>query len=188
MAHDLGPIPKLETERLILRPFCLYDARPYFELATDPNVIQGTDMPHPLELQAANEWIISQSEAWQHRKELYHLVTSKETREIVGSISLFTNEAHKKADVGYWVAHKHWGKGYATEMVKVIVDYAFRVVKLNKLEANHLLRNPSSGNVLKKAGFQYEGLQRQGYYKDEQHLDLVFYGLLRSEWTDSEKK
>lgn len=179
---NLGPIPRLETERLLLRPFCLYDAKRYFELSTHPEVLKGTDMPHRIDLQTTNEWIVTHSECWQHRKELYLLITLVETREIVGSISLFTNEAHSKADVGYWIARDQWGRGFATEACEVFIEYAFETVNLNKLEATHLLGNPASGRVLEKLGFQYEGFQRQGYFKDSRFQDVVLYGFLKPEY------
>ncbi|PWU07159.1 MAG: hypothetical protein C5B43_00765 [Verrucomicrobia bacterium] len=178
----MGPIPRIKTERLLLRPFCLYDVKPYFALITDPNVLQGTDMPHELEEGTIREWIIGHSDFWQRRRELFLLATNLETREIVGSVSLFTYDRHNKADLGYWIAYKEWGKGYATEATRAVVKFAFRTMKLHRLEANHLVRNPSSGNVLTKIGFQYEGMSRDSYLKDGVYEDLKFYGMLEEDF------
>lgn len=179
---EIGPIPRLKTERLLLRPFCLYDVKPYMSLITDPNVLSGTDMPHDLEEPAAREWIMGHSEFWQRRRELFLLVTDSITREIVGSVSLFTYDRHNKADLGYWIAYKEWGKGYATESTSEIVKFAFRKMKLHRLEANHLVRNPSSGHVLEKIGFQYEGYLRESYLKDGVYEDLKYYGMLKCDF------
>ncbi len=178
----MGPIPRIKTERLLLRPFCLYDVKPYYRLITDPNVLSGTDMPHELEEGAAREWIMAHTEFWQKRKELFLLITDLHTREIVGSASLFTYERHNKADLGYWIAYNEWGKGYATESTSEMVKFAFRTMKLHRLEANHLVRNPSSGRVLEKIGFQYEGLLRESYLKDGIYEDLKYYGMLESDF------
>ena len=179
---NLGQMPRIKTERLLLRPFCLYDVKNYFELATDSDVLSGTDMPHELSETSVREWVLSHPECWQRRREVYVVVTEIETRETVGSVSLFTYDRHNKADLGYWIAKEHWGKGYGTEATEAMVTYAFDTMKLHKLEANHLLRNPSSGKVLEKLGFIYEGLHRDAYLKDGKYEDLVFYGLLRSEY------
>ena len=179
---NLGQMPRIKTERLLLRPFCLYDVKIYFELATDPGVLSGTDMPHELNENSVREWVLSHPDAWQRRREVYVVVTEIETRETVGSVSLFTYDRHNKADLGYWIAKDHWGKGYGTEATEAVVKYAFETMKLYKLEANHLVRNPSSGKILEKLGFIYEGLHREAYLKDGTHEDLVFYGLLRSEY------
>lgn len=183
----MGAMPRIKTERLLLRPFCLYDAKPYFTLIMNPEVLNGTDMPHELDEVAIREWIVGHPEFWQHRRELFMLVTSLETREIVGSVSIFTHDRHNKAEMGYWVARSMWGKGYGTEAGMAMVEYAFETMKLNRLEANHLLRNPSSGRVLEKIGFKYEGLLRQSYLKDGVFEDLVYYGLLRKEFLENKK-
>lgn len=178
----MGPIPRIKTERLLLRPFCLYDVKSYYSLATDPEVLQGTDMPHELEEAAAREWIVGHPEYWQRRKELFLLITSFETREILGSVSLFTHERHNKAELGYWIARKVWGQGYATEATEVVVKFAFETMKLHRMEANHLVKNLSSGRVIEKLGFQYEGLLRGAYLKDGSYEDLKYYGLLEAEY------
>jgi len=180
-------IPRLQTERLILRPFCLYDAKIYRQLASSPEVLQGTDMPHSFEEGAIEEWIISHSDRWNQRYELFLLVTSKVNRAIVGSVSLFLYMRHNKADLGYWIAPKEWGKGYATEACEVVVGYGFEAIKLHKIEANHLARNPASGKVLEKLGFQVEGLQRESYLKDGVHEDLKLYGFLQREFLERKK-
>lgn len=178
----MGAMPRIKTERLLLRPFCLYDAKNYFSLITDPYILSGTDMPHDIDEPSAREWIVGHPEYWERRRELFMLATSLETREIIGSISIFTHERHNKAEVGYWIAHREWGKGYATEMTLTMVTFAFKTMNLHKLEANHLVRNPSSGKVLQKIGFKNEGLLRESYLKDGIYEDLAYYGLLQSEF------
>ncbi len=178
----MSSMPRIKTERLLLRPFCLYDAKNYFSLATDPEVLHGTDMPHDLDEGAVREWIVGHPGYWEQRKELFMLATSLESREIVGSVSIFTHERHNKAELGYWIAHHLWGKGYASEATLAMVTFAFKTMNLYRMEANHLLRNPSSGKVLQKLGFKYEGLFRQSYLKDGIYEDLVYYGLMREEF------
>lgn len=184
----MSSMPRIKTERLLLRPFCLYDVKNYFALITDPEVLSGTDMPHELEESCVREWIVAHPEFWERRRELYMLATSLSTREIIGSVSIFTHDRHNKADLGYWMAKSAWGKGYATEATLAMVKYAFETMKLHRMEANHLLRNPTSGRVLQKLGFKYEGLMRQSYLKDGIFEDLVFYGLLRKEFPGLEEK
>lgn len=181
----MSSIPRIQTKRLLLRPFCLYDAKSYYSLASDPEILKGTDQPHELDEASAREWIIGHPEYWQRRKDLFLLITSLETREILGSVSLFTHERHNKAELGYWIAHKAWGKGYATEATEAIVKFAFDTMKLYRIEANHLVKNASSGRVIEKLGFQYEGLLRGAYLKDGSYEDLKYYGLLETEYIRS---
>ncbi len=175
-------MPRLQTERLIMRPFCLYDAKEYKGLTSDPAILDTTDFPYTFDGNGVEDWIIHHSEAWNLNRELFLLATSKETREIVGSVSLFIYDRHNKSDIGYWVAKKNWNQGYATEAASVVIRYAFDHLNLHKLEANHLARNPHSGRVLEKLGFTPEGMQREGYLKDGKYEDLKLYGFLKTEY------
>ena len=62
------------------------------------------------------------------------------------------------------------------------MDYGFRELKLNKVRAKHMARNPSSGRVMEKVGMVYEGTARQDMKKWGQYEDLVSYALLRDDW------
>lgn len=181
-------IPRLETERLLLRPFCLYDVKPYFRLASDPKVLDTTDMPHANDEVSVREWVMSHGDGWSERSEMFLLITSKQTREIIGSISLFTYDRHKKADVGYWIVPSSWGNGYATEAASVVIGFAFDELRLHKLEANHLERNAVSGRVLQKLGFIPEGLLRDGYLKGDKFENLKLYGMLKREYLEQKDK
>ena len=59
--------------------------------------------------------------------------------------------------MGYWIARQHWGKGFATEACRSLIEIA-RTLKLPRLEASHFIDNPASGRVLEKLGFEPTGL------------------------------
>jgi RimJ/RimL family protein N-acetyltransferase len=65
-------------------------------------------------------------------------------------------------ELGYWIARQHWGKGFATEAGRALIDIA-RALKLPRLEASHFLDNPASGRVLEKLGFVPTGLSAARY-------------------------
>ena len=64
--------------------------------------------------------------------------------------------------MGYWIARAHWGKGFATEASRALIDIA-KVLKLPRLEASHFLDNPASGRVLEKLGFVATGMSAARY-------------------------
>jgi len=72
----------------------------------------------------------------------------------------------------------HWGKGYATEAVRAMADYAFSRFDFIRLEARVLEGNPASGRVLEKAGFTLETAMRRAGFKDGRVLDLLLYARL----------
>ena len=63
-----------------------------------------------------------------------------------------------EAEVGYWIGVPYWSRGYASEACNALVDFAFQQLRLRRLHASHLARNPQSGRVLFKAGFRHLGL------------------------------
>lgn len=79
---------------------------------------------------------------------------------IVGRLTLSQvfRRAFKNCYLGYFVGEEHNGRGYATGAVRLAVDYAFDELRLHRVQANVMTKNPRSGRVLEKAGFRKEGL------------------------------
>jgi RimJ/RimL family protein N-acetyltransferase len=61
-------------------------------------------------------------------------------------------------DLGYWLGAAYWGKGYATEAVRALIDYAFGALGHDALHAGARVSNPASRRVLQKCGFQWTGV------------------------------
>lgn len=99
----------------------------------------------------------------------------------VGCIGIFPKDDIYKmnAEVGYWVGEPFWGKGIATQALKLIVEFGFTSLGINRMYASVFAPNKASAKVLKKAGFVYEGTQRQSVYKNGEYLDELFYGLVK---------
>jgi ribosomal-protein-alanine N-acetyltransferase len=79
---------------------------------------------------------------------------------IVGRLTLSQvfRRAFQNCYLGYFVAEEHNGRGYATDAVRQAVDYAFGRLRLHRVQANVMTKNPRSARVLEKAGFRREGL------------------------------
>lgn len=100
----------------------------------------------------------------------------------VGSIGVFRQEnIHKQtAELGYYIAEEHWGKGIMTEAVKQICAYVFDRSDIIRIYAEPFAYNSASCRVLEKAGFQYEGTLRSNAVKNGKVLDMKMYSLLKS--------
>ena len=83
--------------------------------------------------------------------------------------------------VGWRSAREHWGRGIATEAVRVLLEHAFDDLGLERLFAHHFPWNPASGRVLEKAGLRREGVLRGHVQKDGRAVDNVLYGLARAD-------
>jgi ribosomal-protein-alanine N-acetyltransferase len=175
------PIPVLQTRRLLLRPFEVGDAPVVQRLAGAPEVALMTqNIPHPYEDGMAEAWIASHGPAWEEGRLLALAITSAGDG-LVGTVSLRVTPAHRRGELGYWVGLPFWNRGYATEASAGLVDFGFRELALNRIQARHLPRNPASGRVMEKLGMRFEGIQRQYLLVRGAFEDLAMYAVLRSD-------
>jgi RimJ/RimL family protein N-acetyltransferase len=76
--------------------------------------------------------------------------------QLVGSCGL-GRRASGLVEMGYWIAKPFWGRGYATEACRALIDIA-RTLGLSSVEGSHFLDNPASARVLEKLGFEPVGI------------------------------
>ena len=99
---------------------------------------------------------------------------------LVGSVSLRISD-HRGA-VGYLVARPFWGNGFATEMVKSVVEWAWTQPQLWRIWAVCDVENPASARVMKKVGMEYEGVLRRWLIHpnvSSEPRDCLCYALVR---------
>ena len=174
---------ELTTDRLRLRLPAAADVGALVELAGDFRIFDTTaNIPHPYRASDAEDFI-ARAHAEHQAAQGLHLVASElATDELVGYAMLRFDEGLNAAELGYFVGAPYWGRGYATEAARAMVDYAFAELALTRLSACHLARNPESGRVLRKLGFTEEGVQREHSFKYGYGEDLVLSGYLLREW------
>ena len=101
----------------------------------------------------------------------------------IGSIGAFRqgNIHRRTAELGYYIAEDHWGKGIMTQAVKQICQYVFDKSDIIRIYAEPFAYNAASCRVLEKAGFQYEGTLRKNAVKNGGVVDMKMYALLKTE-------
>jgi [ribosomal protein S5]-alanine N-acetyltransferase len=175
--------PTLLTTRLELRPFAADDAFDVERLAGMREIADTTlNIPHPYPHGGAADWIALHEPAWREGSSATFAIVERETRKLVGAISLIIKREHRRAELGYWIALDVWNCGYATEAGRRVIDFGFEQLGLHRIEARHLLRNPASGRVMEKLGMQKEGVERDWAIKWDQFESLAVYSILEPEW------
>jgi RimJ/RimL family protein N-acetyltransferase len=102
---------------------------------------------------------------------------------LVGDCGLRIIEDDRRlAEIGFTVARQHWNKGYASEEVRALVDYAFNTFGLHRITASADPRNTASCRVLEKAGMHKEAHHRQSLWFKGEWADDAVYAILRGEW------
>ena len=102
----------------------------------------------------------------------------KETGKHIGNIKIGNiNQYHKYADIGFLIGDKNfWGKGIATEAIKLATDFAFKTLGLHKLWGGAYSPNVGSIKAFMKNGYQQEGIKRSQYLCHGEYVDDIMYG------------
>jgi RimJ/RimL family protein N-acetyltransferase len=155
--HGLGMAPVLGTERLVLRGMNVKDLDDLAEIFSDyETVYMLAFMPWPFDRNHVKSYMMNLSYAMENGHSLYWAITLPGEDRLIGVIGLTLEHAHDRAEMHFWLAKKHWSKGYMTEVARRIVDYVFRELELNRLDINHLNVNIGSQRVIEKCGCKIE--------------------------------
>ena len=105
---------------------------------------------------------------------------------IVGAINLsqIFRKAFQNAYLGYSLGVRYTGQGYMTEAVRLILRFAFKDLKLHRVEANVQPENKPSIAVLKRCGFTREGFSRKYLKIAGQWRDHERFAIIREDWSD----
>ena len=174
----------LETDRLILRPFCLEDFRSMYDnWASDPEVTRFLTWPtHDspgISRCVLKFWL----EEYAKPAVYQWAIVPKDLGQPIGSITAVQVLEHTAtAEIGYCIGRNWWRMGYTSEALKAVIDFFFTEVGFNRIQARHDPRNPGSGAVMAKCGMKYEGTLRQAGRNNQGICDEVFYAILREEY------
>ncbi|ARI75532.1 GNAT family N-acetyltransferase [Halobacillus mangrovi] len=173
---------KLETDRLQLAPYEMSYAKQVAELAGEWEVAATTFVPHPYTIKDAEEWIGLHKE-WLDRGTAYPLaMICKETKQLIGTMTLRVNQKHQKGELAYWVGKPYWGKGYASEAAIRVVRYGFEELNLERIWAGAMTENSASSKVMQKAGLSYEGTLKKDMLHWGEFKDIDVYGMVREDF------
>ena len=171
----------LHGERVILRPWQPGDEPALVRHGGDRDVWRNlTDrFPHPYTHEEAVRWIaVARDEVPDGGALAIEL-----DGEAVGGVGFERKEdlARLSAEVGYWLGRSVWGRGLATEAVRLLSAHAFATRDLERLQATVLVWNPASARVLEKCGYAREARLRRAAAKDGEVVDTWLYARLRGD-------
>lgn len=174
---------RIETERLILRPFVAEDAEDmYRNWASDPEVTKYLTWPTHASVEISkmllNDWIPRYDDGGYFN----WAIEWKENGGVIGNISVVRlREDIDEAEIGYCMSKAYWGRGIMPEALKAVMDYLFDTAGMNRVSACHDANNPKSGRVMEKAGMKQEGVLRQSGKNNQGICDAVWRAMVRSD-------
>ncbi|MCI1779612.1 MAG: GNAT family N-acetyltransferase [Bacteroidales bacterium] len=117
----------------------------------------------------------------ENREEVFVIIYRNSFAGLIGFLN--TEKPNKKTEIGYWLSKKYTGKGIMTKSVNALINYAFGSCGINKVQIKCAVGNIRSGNVAKRLGFKFEGIERDGeLLQGGKFTDSEVYGLLKKEY------
>lgn len=170
----------LAGNKLKLRPFTLDDAPRVVELLNNWNLTSMlARVPFPYSKKDAATWIGGHKESRTQGTDWPFAIEAKVG--LVGAIGIHRTDP-ETMEFGYWIGEPHWGKGIATKAGRVLIDFAFDILNVEKLAAGHYTQNPASGRVLAKTGFEEIGTGTRPCLARGEDMPSIDYQLTKAHW------
>lgn len=167
----------MEGQQISFKALDTKDAQEIHSYASDENVKRFIGWPLMKSFEETYKHVEEMLRRESAGTHYYASIVLKATQEIIGTAMIFNfDKEANHAEVGYVFHSKHWGKGYGTETVTLVDDFAFNTLKLHKLHARVVDANIGSSRVLEKNGFVLEGRLKDYYFIEGSYYDGMLYG------------
>ncbi|HET7897323.1 MAG TPA: GNAT family protein [Flavisolibacter sp.] len=172
---------KGEALQITLRPWAINDVDDLVKFANNRNVAKHLmdRFPHPYTAADATSFI-----AYANAADPVCLFAIDIDGRASGGVGIEpqTDIYRKNAELGYWLAEPFWGKGIMTEVIRQMVDFAFRTFAIERIFARPFGTNLASQKVLEKNGFVVEGRFEKVLFKNGEYYDELVYAIRRHQW------
>lgn len=172
------PFPTIDLDdQLILREQSMEDTEAFFRYYTDPEVGQYILATKPATLLEASKEVQYCRNLFYSKQGIYWTIAKKSDNEMIGAVGLYMNNMHQRAEITYDLSQAYWRQGIMLKTIQAVVDYAFKHMKLVRIEAVTRSENIASMALLKKAGFIHEGSLRKYRYYNDRAWDIEMFAI-----------
>jgi RimJ/RimL family protein N-acetyltransferase len=177
--HNYSPF--LSSQRLYLREVRLEDVNEnYYRWMSDPEVTRFLESRFfPNSMESLRQFVTNKQG---DRNNVFLAIVLHEQHRHIGNIKLGPIDwIHRLGEVGILIGEKDcWGKGYATEAIGLLAEYAFDRLALHKLTAGCYGNNEGSTRAFERAGFVREGIRKEHFFCGGARVDLILLGRVRT--------
>lgn len=168
---------KIKGSQIYLRPITIEDTDLVVRWRNSEKVVQNFIYRKNISREDHINWFHNKIETGQV---MQFIICDLQTDKPLGSIYLQNfNESSRQAEEGIFLGEEEaYGRGIGTEAAKLMLEYAFSVLKLHKLTARVLSYNQGSRKMHEKAGYEMESYLRDELFLDGKYEDLIFYGAI----------
>lgn len=176
--------PVLTGKRLKLRPLAITDEEALFRCWSHPEVASMLGVPILSSVEQAGA-LIEQLLGLEEEEECMRWSIVLHDGEVIGSCGFnsWQLQGAFRGELGCEITPDFWGKGYMSEALRLVLDYGFQNLGLNRIEALCHPKNMRAERLFTSLGFQQEGVLRQYRHTLSGFQDVVMYALLHSSHT-----
>ncbi len=171
----------IEGEKHYLREVPLSDVNEnYYRWMNGPEVNQYLETRYfPQSMERIKEYV---EMANTKSDQVFLAICLNHNGQQIGDIKLGPiNWIHRFGEISLVIGEKeHWGKGYASEAIRLVSDYTFGILNLHKVTAGSYSTNLGSVRAFEKPGFELEGTWKKHYFSKGDYVDRVCFGKSRS--------
>lgn len=170
----------LKGKNIYLRPLLVDDAKSYHEAMKDEEIRHMTGTKNQASLEDIKNHLerISKDESRED-----YAICRLDNSQMIGELSLLDIDLDNRT-VGFRIAlsdKKHLNKGLGSEAINLVIDYVFKVKKLNRLQLEVYSHNKRALRAYEKCGFKKEGILRQALYYKGNYYDEIIMAIIRDD-------
>lgn len=174
----------LRGEAVTLRTIEEEDVEFLRDAINDPEVREGLTTAYPVNAEQERDYF---EEQISNREDVNLAICvdgeSGRGGEIAGTVGLHdVDQRAGHAEIGIWLAPEFHGRGYGTEASRLLTDFAFRELRMHRVQARVLATNEASARVWEKLGFAEDGVHREEVFTGGEYVDVRYFGVLEEEW------
>lgn len=175
--------PTIDLGDFVLREQNLDDAPAFLEYYGDPQVNQYIVSSIPRTVEEARTELRYWINVYNYNDGIYFAIARKSDNKMIGSVGVSgVNRNHNRIEASYDLAKEYWNQGIMSKALRACLEYAFREMGFNRIEAYAMPDNIGSWRVLEKAGFKFEGNLRQHRYHKGKYVDIGIYSVLYQDY------
>lgn len=175
--------PILKTNRLTLREITVEDCRAIYEYLSDEEVMKFYGMSPLKSEKEALEEIDWYNNIYESKTGFRWGITLQNENKVIGSCGFHNwDKRHHRAEIGFELTRQHWNQGIMAEALRAITQFGFLDLHINRIQAVVEPENFASLGLLKKLGFNQEGLLAQYEFTSGKYDDLIMLAKLKRDF------
>jgi len=177
--------PTLKSNRLVLRALGERDAEAVFNYAKNSAVSRYT-LWEPHQSIKDSEAFISEYAFTNYSNSVPEPWAITFDGKVIGTTGCFwVSKNHHSMELAYALSEEHWGKDLVAEASREVMNWVFREIQPQRIQARCKTENKASARVMEKLGMQFEGTHRSETFHRNQYWDMHYYSILKGDWSFS---